>query len=196
MATVATEPLTAEQFFEWANRRENEGKRYELVNGEVVEMPSPGELHGYVCWIVIKILTEYVVRRGAGYLLTNDAGLIIRRAPDTVRGPDVMLFLENRSLKEMSSGYCERVPALIVEVRSPSDRDGKIVRRVEQYHRRGIPLVWVVDFEELIVTSYRPNEFPKVLDETEILSGNGVLPDFSCKVADLFALPGSTPSTP
>lgn len=196
MATVATEPLTAEQFFEWANRRENIGKRFELENGEVIEMPSPGELHGYVCWIVIKLLTEYVVRRGAGYLLTNDVGLIVRRVPDTVRGPDIMLFLENRTLKEMSSGYCERVPTLIVEVRSPSDRDGKIVRRVEQYHIRGIPLVWVVDFEEMLVTAYRPNEFPKVLDETETLTGNGVLPDFECKVAELFALPGTAPAVP
>lgn len=190
MASVSTELMTAEQFYAWANRREKEGMRFELVNGEVVEMPSPGEAHGFVCWLAIKVLTEYVVRRGSGYLLTNDAGLIVRRGPDTVRGPDVMVFLENRAPSEMSPGFCERVPALIVEVRSPSDRDGQIIRRVEQYHRRGVPLVWVVDFEDLLVTSYRPNEFPKVLDETDTLTGNGVLPDFSCKVAELFALPG------
>ena len=58
MATVATEPLTAEQFFEWANRRENIGKSFELENGEVIEMPSPGELHG--------ARGRILARRGAG----------------------------------------------------------------------------------------------------------------------------------
>lgn len=193
MASIATEPMTAEQFFEWANRPENDGTRYELENGEVVEMPSPGEIHGYICWLVTKLLTEYIVRRGSGYLLTNDAGLVVRKSPDTVRGPDVMLFLENRSISDLNAGPSDRVPALVVEVRSPSDRDGRILRRVEQYHRRGVPLVWVVDFEERLLTAYKPAEFPKVLDEAESVTGNGVLPDFECKVAELFALPGAAP---
>jgi Uma2 family endonuclease len=191
MATTTTELMTAEEFLDWANRHENAGKQYELVNGEVVEMPSPGEAHAFVCWLVIRVLTNYLTKRGSGHMLTNDGGLIVRRNPDTVRGPDAMVFLDDLTLTNARLGHCERIPSLVVEVRSPSDRDGKIIRRVEQYHRRGIPLVWVIDFEDLLVTAYRPNEFPKVLDETESLTGNGVLPDFSCKVAELFALPGT-----
>jgi Uma2 family endonuclease len=66
----------------------------------------------------------------------------------------------------------------------------KTMTRVEQYLRRGVQLVWVIEPDERIVYVYRPNEFHKILDETEELTGNGVLPDFSCRVADLFALPG------
>jgi hypothetical protein len=36
------------------------------------------------------------------------------------------------------------------------------------------------------------NEFHRVLDETEELTGNGVLPDFVCRVTDLFTLPGQS----
>lgn len=196
MTTATTPRMTAEEFFEWANRPENEGRRFELESGEVIEMSSPGEAHALVCWFVIRVLTEYVGRRGSGHLLTNDCGLIVRRSPDTVRGPDVMCHLDNLSLGQARRGHTDRVPSLITEVLSPTDRRGKTLRRIEQYHRRGVPLVWLVDPEELTVTVFRPNEFPRVLDEADELTGNGVLPDFSCKVADLFALPGQQPAAP
>ncbi len=190
--TSATREMTAEEFFDWANRPENAGGRYELENGEVVEMPPPAEHHGFICWLVAVVLGNYLFHRKAGYLLTNDTGLVVRRAPDTVRGPDIMLFLESRTLDEMSRGFCERVPALVVEVFSPSDKPGKLSKRVEQYHNGGVPLVWIVFPDERTVTVYRPSEFPKSLDESDDLTGNGVLPEFRCRVADLFALPGAS----
>jgi Uma2 family endonuclease len=80
-----------------------------------------------------------------------------------------------------------------VEVISPSDRIGKTALRIGQYLARGVALVWLVDPEDRTVTVYRPNELPRVLDEQDDLNGNGVLPDFSLKVAELFRLPGSPP---
>jgi Uma2 family endonuclease len=193
MAITTATKMTAEEFFEWANRPEFADKRLELDNGEVVEMPSPGEAHALVCWLVIKVLTEYVVRRGRGHILTNDCGLVVRRNPDTVRGPDVMLSLDDLSLDDASPGHSTRVPTLVVEVYSPSDKPAQYGRRVEQYHERGVPLVWVVYPEERSVAVCHPNEFPKTLDETDELTGNGVLPDFACKVRDLFTSPGAPP---
>ncbi|MBX9583216.1 MAG: Uma2 family endonuclease [Gemmataceae bacterium] len=196
MPTTAATGMTAEEFYDWANRPENDGRRLELDEGEVVEMPSPGEVHAYVCGFVVRVLTEYLIRRRSGYLLTNDCGLIVRRRPDTVRGPDIMLFLENRTLDQMSRGFCERVPPLVVEVFSPSDRPGRLNRRIDQYHRRGVALVWVVYPEERTVNVCRPDEFPKVLDETDELTGNGILPDFACPVRDLFGFPDLPPTAP
>ena len=172
------------------DRPENADRRFELDRGEVVEMPSPGEAHAMVCWFVIAVLTDYVRARKAGQVLTNDCGLIVRRGPDTVRGPDVMLFLESRTLDQAGRGHVDRVPPLVVEVFSPSDKPGKLPSRVGQYHLRGVPLVWVVFPEERTVNVYRPDEFPKVFEESDELTGHNVLPDFRCRVADLFALPG------
>lgn len=188
--------MTAEEFYDWANRPENDGRRLELDEGEVVEMPSPGEAHAFVCWLVIKLLTEYVVRRGSGHLLTNDCGLIVRRKPDTVRGPDVMLHLDNLRLEQARRGHSDRVPALVVEVISPSDKEKSTNRRVRQYLERGVPLVWVIYPEQQLVNVCRPNEFPKTLDETDELAGNGVLPDFTCPVRHLFDPPDLSPADP
>ncbi len=191
---AATTKMTAEEFHDWTKRPENEGSRFELDAGVALEMPSPGELHAFVCWLAIKVMTEYVVRRGNGYLLTNDCGLIVRRAPDTVRGPDIMVFLESPSQVKLSKGFCERVPALIIEVLSPSDTMKRTTIRVGQYLKRGVKLIWVLDPADESIYVHRADEYSKVLDSTEELTGNGVLPDFACKVSDFFALPGHAPS--
>jgi len=181
--------MTAEQFYRWAIKPQNAGRDVELDAGEVVEVPSPIYKHAYYCWMIIRILTEYVTKRGSGHILTNDCGIIVERDPDTVRGADVMLFLRDVEERDFERKYVEEIPDLIVEVISPSDTEKRINRRVNQYLNRGIPLVWLINFENATVSVCRPNEFPKVLDETDELSGNGVLPGFSCNVADLFKLP-------
>jgi Uma2 family endonuclease len=194
MATTTTPKMTAEEFLAWANRPENEGKAFELDRGEVIEVPPPFRRHGYYCWLAIKILSEYVLRRGAGHLLTNDAGIIVERHPDTLRGADVMLFLRPPRPEDFGAGYVEDVPDLIVEVLSPSDTPKRVNHRVAQYLGRGVPFVWLIDPQQFTVTVCRPSEFPKVLDETDELTGNGVLPDFRCAVRDLFELPGRPPA--
>jgi Uma2 family endonuclease len=187
MATIASEPMTAETFLTWCARPENEGRRFELDQGEIIPMPPPNELHGAICALVSYILTGYLFRLGRGHVCTNDTGLIVSRDPDTVRGPDLMLFLDDRPLGQLSRANVERLPALVVEVLSPS---GRVNQRISQYLRLGVPLVWLVDPEERMVTVYRPGREMQVFDESHELTGDDVLPEFRCRVADLFALPG------
>jgi Uma2 family endonuclease len=196
MATVTTPLMTAEEFFEWSNRPENADRHFELENGEVVEMPSPGELHGAICWLISHILGTYLFKRGAGYVCSNDTGLVVRRAPDTVRGPDIMLFLKAKQFDQLNPKHVTDVPDLVVEVFSPTDRITKTFRRVEQYLARGVRMVWVVFPEDraVHVCQRGVGDFPKVFEEADELTGSDVLPEFRCTVADLFALPGSKPA--
>lgn len=202
MANVTTTPkMTAEEFFAWANRPENTGKRYELEDGEVVKMPSPGELHGTVCWLVSLIIGNYLFARKAGYVCTNDTGLLVRRRPDTVRGPDLQVFLKSKPVSSLSRKYPTDLPSLVVEVLSPHDALHTATRRAGQYLSRGVPLVWLIDPLARVVYVLRHDEYTKVLDEHEEITGNGVLPDFRCQIAEFFALPGqendpTPPSTP
>lgn len=190
MTTVATKLLTAEEFWEWANRPENQNKNYELDRGEVVEMPSPGETHGMLCGWIVDLLWTYVVRRGVGGVTSNDTGLLVEQAPDTVRGPDIMLFGESRPLEQLNRKFSTRIPQLVVEVVSPHDKLNQINRRLSQYLRRGVSLVWLVDPETRTVAAYRPGQIHQVFDETEELTGEDILPDLRVRVAELFALPG------
>jgi Uma2 family endonuclease len=197
MSTATTSPMTAEEFFEFCSRPENRDRHFELEEGEVVEMPQPGERHGVVCANLVRILGNFTFQRRKGYVCGNDTGLILQRDPDTVRGPDVILYDEQRRYADLDPGYCSRPPKLVVEVVSPTARWLKVLRRVTRFLSYGIALVWVVDPEERSVVVYRANQLPRGLDENEELTGEDILPDFRCRVADFFYMPGEeAPATP
>jgi Uma2 family endonuclease len=58
---------------------------------------------------------------------------------------------------------------------------------MREYFERGVRLVWVVDPEDHTVMVYRSPDEGRLLHETSMLSGEEVLPEFSCRVAELFA---------
>ncbi len=190
MATVQTKPLTAEEFYEWANRPENRDKYCELERGEIVEMSRPGKRHGLVCANVAGILRNYVVQRKKGYVCSNDTGVIVERGPDTVRGPDVMLFEDASAVEEVDEKYGEKPPVLAVEVLSPNDTYGKIARRLQEQERFGTRLIWVLDPDARNIVVYKLGQREQVVEEAQELTGGDVLPDFRCRVAEFFALPG------
>jgi Uma2 family endonuclease len=183
---AAAQKMTAGEFFEWVQRPENEGQRWELVRGEVVEMSRPGERHGLVCGNIVFVLGLYVRQRHKGYALSNDPGVLLERDPDTVRGPDVVSFDRNKEYAELNPKWIEDTPALAVEVLSPNDKLGKVVKRVGEFLRSGIRLVWVVDPEAKDVAVYSLSRPVYSVEERQELTGDDVLPDFRCRVADFF----------
>ena len=190
-ARTAQKLMTADEFFEWVNRPENEGKHFELVRGAVVERPRPGERHCHVCGNVTWVLNDYVRQRRQGRVLSNDAGIILARDPDTVRGPDVVLFPDVLPYDQLNPKWAEGVPTLAVEVISPNDRIGKVTRRITELLRAGIRLIWLIDPETRDVTVFQQGQDPQVFDATQELTGDDILPEFRCPVAELFFVAGA-----
>ncbi|HTU92247.1 MAG TPA: Uma2 family endonuclease [Gemmataceae bacterium] len=196
MATVETKRLTAEEFWEWVNRPENLDKLFELDRGEVVEVTRPAEFHGVLCAWIAHLLWRYVLQRRRGCVCSNDTGLLVARDPDTLRGPDVMFIDEPLGLDQLSRKFTQRIPKLLIEVMSPNDRLTQLNRRIGQYLERGVGLVWLVDAEVRGVTVYRRDRYPLVLDDTEELTGEDVLPDLRLAVSELFTLPAEQTASP
>lgn len=195
MSTATSKKLmTAEEFYDWANSDENAPRSYELVRGAVIEMTRPGSRHCRVCLDIAFVLELYVRQRQRGYVLTNDPGIILERDPDTVLGPDVVLFDEVRKYMDLNPKYPEEVPTLVVEVLSPNDRIGKVTRRINEFIRSGIRLVWLVDPEARDVTVYRQDKNQYVVEAGQELTGEDVLPDLRVRVADFFFMPGEATS--
>jgi Uma2 family endonuclease len=195
MATVETKCMTAEEFWEWANHPENQNKDYELDRGEVVEMTRPAEYHGALCAWIAHLLWRYVLQRRRGCVCSNDTGLLVERGPDTLRGPDLMFIDEPLGLEQLSRKFTERIPKLVIEVLSPNDRMTQLNRRIGQYLERGVSLVWLVDAAVHSVTVYRSDKYPMVLDDSDELTGQEILPDLRLRVVDLFTLPADRTDT-
>lgn len=193
-APAAAGLMTAEEFYEYTCLPGNEDRFFELDEGHLVESPVPKKLHGVVCCRVACLLMSYSRRLGGGQAATNGVGVILGRAPDTVRGPDVAYFAERQSAEELAAeGYAETPPVLAVEVLSPDDRWRQVNRKVTRFLRAGVKVVWVVDPATHDVTIHRAGREFEELGPDEVLKGGEELPGFECRVAEFFELPGGTP---
>jgi Uma2 family endonuclease len=190
---VATPPrthlMTADEFTEWCNRPENTDRHFELVRGEVVEMPSPKKIHGVVTSNVGYFLGHYIRQQRKGYITTNDAGTLLERDPDTIRGPDVAYFTDANAFRELHPAYGEVPPVLAVEVLSPDDRVNKVLRKVDDYLGNGVRVVWLVDPEEQSVRVFRPGQPAHTLTAEHEIDGGEDLPAFRCAIREFFVLP-------
>lgn len=194
MATVATKPMTAAEFYDFVHRPENRDRVFELERGEVVEKSLPGKLHGFDCANSTGILSNFTFARGKGYVCSNDTGIVVEKNPDTVRGPDIMVFEDVISFEDLEEKWGRTPPRLSIEVLSPNDNPGKLNRRIREQIQFGVALIWVIDPGLRTVTVYRRGQGRTIeqytLEETEELTGEDVFPDFRCKVGDFFAFPG------
>jgi Uma2 family endonuclease len=192
-----TRPMTAVEFAEWVNLPENVNKWFELVRGEVIELPPPMKVHGRVCINVAFALETYSRQRRKGYVTGNDSGVILEREPDTVRGPDVAVYEDAEKFDDLHPKYGEVLPVLAVEVLSPNDRWSRLTRKITDYLKNGVGLVWLIDPQNRDVTVYRPGQEPYALERNQEITGEDVLPGFRCLVAEFFRLPGEpAPSQP
>jgi len=181
--SAPTALLTAEQFAQLPD----DGRRTELVKGVVIEMPPPSFNHGKVCWKAGWIVGNFVVPRDLGHIISNDAGVVTERDPDTVRGPDVAYFsYETLARDARPDPYPEVAPDLAVEVRSPSERTGALMAKVGEYLNGGVKVVCVVDPGRRIVTVHTQDEFARVLTDADELTMTEVFPDFRVPVRAFF----------
>jgi Uma2 family endonuclease len=195
---TATELMTADEFLEFTQRPENDGRWFELVRGEVIELPSPTKIHGVVSANVAGYLWMYTREKRRGYITTNDAGTLLERDPDTVRGPDVAYFVDANRFEDLHPKYGEHPPLLAVEVLSPDDRFKRVLAKIDDYLNNGVQLVWLVDPEGQTVRVYRSGHLTVRLTADQEIDGGDVLPGFRCPLREFFRLPEdeSSPAGP
>jgi Uma2 family endonuclease len=177
--------LTAEEL--WA-LPEVPGKRYELVRGELVEVPGAGGVHAQLIVNLLLLLHPFVTGRGLGRVFGDGLAYVIARDPDVVRIPDVS-FIAQARLPDGSvpEGFIPGAPDLAVEIVSPGDRAEEVYGKGREYLDAGARLVWVVWPRHRAVTAYTPDGQSRELREDDELDGGAVLPGFRVRVGDLFA---------
>lgn len=140
-----------------------DGRRYEVVAGELLVTPAPSFPHQEAVVLLVGALGAYVQRIKVGHAAISPADLTPE--PGALVQPDAFVVGLVAGRRPRDWADIERL-LLAVEVLSPSTAraDRTVKRRL--YQRAGVPEYWIVDLEARLVERWRPgDERPEILTE-------------------------------
>jgi Uma2 family endonuclease len=164
-----------------------DGDRYELIDG-IPREKYMGAQADEIALLIGSALSAFVRPRKLGRVYGAQTGYqCFPNSPKMVRMPDTSFVASGRLEGDRSpEGYIPIAPDLAVEVASPNDEYEEVEAKVAQYRSAGVKLIWVVSPKSKTVVVRRLDGTCAEVGEARELSGEGVLPGFTCKVADLF----------
>jgi Uma2 family endonuclease len=175
-----TRTYTVEEFMALPD----DGKPYELIEGEIVEMPGPSIAHGLVISRLFGFLHNYLVTNHYGQVFNNTAFILnSKNAPL----PDLAFVKAERLAGVDFEDAFPGPPDLVIEVISRTDEFFRLDNKVEAYLEAGAHLAWVINPHRKIVFVESPNAIkPLVLGVEDELDGGDVVPGFKLLVKALF----------
>ena len=163
----------------------DDGKRYELVDGELLVTPSPTGVHQRTIMALIRRLDPYLRSVDVGELLVSPADLSL--GADEVLQPD--LFVIPPAPTRAPPRWSEiRSLLLAIEVLSPGTaRYDRLLKR-RRYQRAGVPEYWIVDPDGRVVERWRPeDQRPDVVSEMLEWRPDPAIEPLVIELAGLFA---------
>ena len=119
----------------------NDDRRWEIIDGELYEMPAPTSAHARAIVALMRLLLPIIDRLG-GELLFAPLDVFFAGA-DPVE-PDILVLLPGGRGRVVRHGVVGP-PDLLIEVLSPSNRAHDQVRKRALYARGGVREYWIVD---------------------------------------------------
>jgi Uma2 family endonuclease len=164
--------VTFDEFITWYP--ENSGVRYELHNGEIVEMSQPTGKHERIKGFSAAELTLEFRRLNLPYFIPNQA---IVKPPQRESGyfPDVLILndaaLVDEPFWEKSSTVTKgaSIP-LVIEVVSTNWRDDYYLKLAD-YEEMGIPEYWIVDYAALAARKFIGNPKQPTISVYQLIDG-------------------------
>ncbi len=121
---------------------QDDGHRYEIVDGVLYMSPSPSEPHQSAAGWFNYYLVLHVQIPGLGRIYI--APLDVELALDTVVQPDVFVIL-NAGRGKITLSRIVGAPDLVVEISSPSTIGYDRRQKQDAYARVGVTEYWIVD---------------------------------------------------
>lgn len=164
----------------------DDGRRYELYDGEVFVVPAPLPVHQIVADNFCQLLRDYARSHG-GVAITSPIDIIF--SDYDVLQPDVIFFsAARRHLVHLRKPIRHR-PDVAVEVLSPSTAANDRGRKLQMFARYGVPEYWIVDPDagrlEILTIGAGGYAVSRVLTTSDVLQSD-LLPELSVPLASLF----------
>jgi Uma2 family endonuclease len=162
----------------------------EWVNNRVLQKVTPKRKHALAQTEFASALRNWTHERGNG-MAGTEWHFQVRPPGEIGRTlvPDVaFLSYDRMPFEEQEASEIARIaPDVVVEVRSPEDRQRDIDEKIRVYLAAGTTIVFLVDTETKTVTM-RDAQTTRIMHVDDVLE-HPTLPGFSLRVRTLFELP-------
>ena len=129
----------------------DDGRRYELHEGELTVTPAPGIQHQRVTGNLFVTLRQHVFAHGLGEVFIAPVDCIL--SDMSVVQPDIV-FVDGQHASRVSERGIEGAPTSVVEVLSPSTERTDRGRKLDLYARHGVAHCWIVDPVAHVIDAY------------------------------------------
>lgn len=167
-----------------------EGREGELWEGAFVEVSPSGGPQGWIVRRLSPVVDAHATRLGVGEAWGGESGfrLHLSSGEDTVLAPDLALVPISyaRTISRRHRGFHDVVPLLAVEVKSPTDEEKDIARKLAMYLDAGVPEIWWLRPEGATVSRHWPNRDLLLHGPGDVIEGVEPLPGFAIAVDHIF----------
>ena len=182
---VAKKLMTADEL---ADLSPDDGS-FELIDGELIEMSPAKGGHLVVVSRINRRLLEFVISNDiAMNIALGEGGYFMGRDPDTVLQPDITIVSDEQfeTIWKHKDRFVDDAPLIVIEVKSPSDREPMIARKLAKYLFAGVQEVWWVRPTERQISIHVQDRAPEIISYPEKLAGRSLLPGFELPLTELF----------
>ena len=117
-------------------------KRYQLLDGELILVPSPTDRHQTILGTLFFLLYQYNLETGLGHVRMSPLDVYL--SEHDLTQPDI-IFVSNARASIITTANIKGAPDLVVEILSPStERYDRGYKRT-MYARNGVREYWLVD---------------------------------------------------
>ncbi|HEV2529379.1 MAG TPA: Uma2 family endonuclease [Thermomicrobiales bacterium] len=163
----------------------DDGRRYELIDGALIEMPSPSALHQTVQVALASLLFAVVMQGRLGRVFVSPmdvylGGMLVQPDLFYVAAAHDDIVMANRIIG---------APDLIIEILSPSTRTHDLTTKRNLYRSVGVREYWTVDLEARSATVWAlvGDRYVERQPDEQGHHASTVLPGFTVDVAAVIA---------
>ncbi len=186
MAPETSTRLTYQDYLELPD----DGKRYEIIDGELYVNPAPNVRHQRIVRVVFRHLDRYFEDHGSGEVLTAPTDVVFD--DEDITQPDLLVVKSDRA-GVVTEKNLQGAPNIAIEVLSDGTRRKDEILKRKLYERAGVDEYWIIDPAIDLVKIYRRGDSgyiraAELSAETGGSIASPLLPGFSLDVQKVFAV--------
>ncbi|TAE37192.1 MAG: Uma2 family endonuclease [Runella slithyformis] len=170
-------PRTMAEFENWET---NDSYKYEWNDGEIIKFEGMKNKHLYLISNLSELFDKTIAKKQRGQLICEQdvmlTGIQMRR-------PDLAYFSWEQILKSKTE---VQIPEFVIEVISTFDQILEVKRKVIEYFKSGVKVVWLMYPEEQMVEIYTSAKHITVCTDDDLCSASPVLEDFEIPTSQLW----------